>query len=374
MSMQEMASIKFDSKNNLITCQGEWTLAQLPHLENAISQLNDISAHNVTLDGSAVSKIDSAGAWLLTQFLNKISMSDAINHFESFAIPQQKLLDLVTKYRVEADTIPYAKDLSWLEKIGKTSVTYSKDFYSFLAFVGKLGTEFLLTIKNPATFRWKAFMSIIESAGFQALMIIALLSCMIGVVITYQMGLQLKTYGANIFIVDLLGLAILREFAPLITAIMVAGRTGSAFTAQLGTMKLNQEIDALNTMGVSPASLLFLPRVIGLTLVLPLLTMWADIFGIVGGMIMSNNMLDISWADFLNRFHHVVSLRSFLIGIGKAPVFALIISAIGCFEGNEVELNADSIGKQTTKSVVLSIFFIIIADAAFSIIFSKLKL
>ena len=197
---------------------------------------------------------------------------------------------------------------------------------------------------------------------------------MIGVVITYQMGLQLRNYGANIFIVDLLGLSVLREFGPLITAIMVAGRTGSAFTAQLGIMKINQEIDALDTIGVTPAELLLVPRIIGLLISLPLLIMWANIFGVLGGMIMSNNMLNITWYDFLHRFSNVIPLRALLIGLGKAPIFALIIASVGCFQGMQVKENADSVGQNTTRSVVMAIFFIIVADATFSVIFSKLKL
>ncbi len=372
--MHETASIHFDEKNQIIICEGDWTLAHLPQLKNAIDKLKNIKSTTIAIDGSHIRKIDSAGAWLLTQCLNKISTTETKAQFKNFSKPQEKLLSLVSEYSKDTINVPAPRHLSLLERIGKATIDYAKEFYLFLEFVGKVGIEFLYILVHPSKFRWRAFMAIIESSGFHALMIIALLSCMIGVVMTYQMGLQLKTYGANIFIVDLLGLAILREFAPLLTAIMVAGRTGSAFTAQLGTMKINQEIDALNTMGVSPAGLLFLPRIAGLTVALPLLTMWSDIFGIVGGMIMSKNMLGISWQDFLSRFHHVVSLKSFVIGIGKAPVFALIIATIGCFEGDQVGGSADSIGKQTTKSVVLSIFFIIIVDAIFSIIFSKLHI
>ena len=172
----------------------------------------------------------------------------------------------------------------------------------------------------------------------------------------------------------MLGLSVLREFGPLLTAIMVAGRTGSAFTAQLGIMKINQEIDALNTMSVTPAELLLLPRLIGLVIVLPLLTIWADIFGVLGGMLMANNMLGVTWHEFLQRFQHAIPVRALIIGLGKAPVFALLIGSIGCFQGMQVQGSAESVGKRTTKSVVLAIFFIIVADAIFSIIFSKFKL
>ena len=197
---------------------------------------------------------------------------------------------------------------------------------------------------------------------------------MIGIVLAYQMGFQLKNLGATLLIIDLLGLAILREFAPLLTAIMIAGRSGSAFTAQLGMMKIKEEIDALNTMGVLPSQLLILPRIWGLFIALPLLTVWADIFGLLGGMAMTHNMLNISYTDFLQRFPKVVSLSSLLIGIGKAPVFALIIASTACFQGLRVSGSADSVGRQTTRSVVQGIFFIIVADTLFSILFSQLNI
>jgi phospholipid/cholesterol/gamma-HCH transport system permease protein len=155
---------------------------------------------------------------------------------------------------------------------------------------------------------------------------------------------------------------------------MVAARSGSAFTAQLGTMKINQEIDALNTMGVTPAELLLLPRIFALLITLPLLTIWANVFGILGGMLATMNFLHMSWAEFLNRFQREVPLRVLLIGLGKTPIFALIIASIGCFQGMQVEKNADSVGKLTTRSVVLSIFFIVIVDAIFSLLFARFNL
>jgi phospholipid/cholesterol/gamma-HCH transport system permease protein len=188
------------------------------------------------------------------------------------------------------------------------------------------------------------------------------------------MGLQLETYGANIFIAYLSGMAIFREFSPLITAIIVAGRTGSAFTAQIGSMKVNEEVDALLTMGLSPTELLVMPKVLGLLLVFPLLIFWSDVFSILGAMIMSKFMLDISFYDFLQRLRDSVGLKQMMLGLYKAPAFALLIALVGCFQGFRVEGSADSIGSQTTKSVVQSLFLIIIADAIFSIIYSWLKL
>lgn len=248
------------------------------------------------------------------------------------------------------------------------------EFYRFLEFIGELSLTFIRLLKNPKDIPFRSTISVIETAGVYALPIIGLLSFLIGITLTYQMGLQLKNYGANIFIVDLLGLSILREFAPLMTAIIVAGRSGSAFTAQLGTMKIREEIDALRTMGVNPSEILILPKLIGLLVVMPLLTIWSIIFAMLGGMIVSQTMLHVGYFDFLHRFYEAIPVRYFYTGMIKTPVFAVLISSIGAFRGLQVTSSGDSVGTQTTKSVVQSIFFIIVFDAIFSILFSWLKL
>lgn len=245
---------------------------------------------------------------------------------------------------------------------------------SYLEFIGELTFTLFRVLLKPKYIPIKNILSVIESAGVYALPIIALLSFLIGITLTYQMGLQLKNYGANIFIVDLLGLAILREFAPLMTAIIVAGRSGSAFTAQLGTMKIREEIDALKTMGVKPAEILILPKLMGLLIALPLLSVWSAIFGLAGGMIVSKSMLNISYYDFYHRFYEAVPVRYFYTGLIKTPIFGLLIASIGAYQGLQVTSSADSVGTQTTKSVVQSIFFIIVIDAAFSILFSGFQL
>jgi len=227
---------------------------------------------------------------------------------------------------------------------------------------------------QPSRFRWKYFLNNLEINGFRAIPIIAFLSFLIGVVLTYETGLQLRNYGANIYIITLLGTATFREFAPLMSAIIIAGRTGSAITAQLGLMKVNEEIDALRTMGHSPMELLVIPRVFGLIIALPLLIVCADIFGILGGMVMSKAVLSIGYSTFIERFPTNVTLTSFTIGMVKAPVFALIIAVVGSYEGFRVSGSSESIGLQTTKSVVLATFMIIIADATFAIVLSWLNI
>ncbi|MBV8802946.1 MAG: MlaE family lipid ABC transporter permease subunit [Gammaproteobacteria bacterium] len=356
------------------TCQGEWILKNIPDIKADLKKNPFPAKGEIKIDGRAVTLMDSAGSWLLINTLKHAEKSGAKAQIEHFSEQHTKLLSIVKKEIVPEKKIPTSETSFSLADVGKATLEQLSELLAFLAFSGLLACEFVRVFFTPKHWRWGEIAGVIYKTGYQALPIIALLSFMIGVVISYQMGNQLRAYGANIFIVDLLGLSVLREFGPLITAIMVAGRTGSAFTAQLGIMKVNQEIDALNTMGITPAELLILPRLIGLFIALPLLTIWADIFGIMGGMMMAKSMLGVGWYDFLLRFQHEIPLRALIIGLGKAPVFALLIASISCFQGMRVRSSADSVGTQTTRSVVLAIFFIIVADAIFSVIFSKLNL
>ncbi len=214
----------------------------------------------------------------------------------------------------------------------------------------------------------------IRTAGVDAIPIVGLLSFLLGIVIAYQGADQLRQYGANIFVVDLVGLSILREFAPLITAIIIAGRSGSAYAAQIGTMVVTEEIDAMRTLGIVPLELLVLPKILALLIVMPLLTVFADVLGVMGGMIMAHVQLGVGYSEFIDRFAKTIGATAYLIGICKAPVFAMIIAIVGCFQGFCTKGSADSVGQQTTLAVVQSIFLVIIADALFSIAFSTLDL
>lgn len=363
--------LTYDPDNQTLFCQGEWDVKHLTQLKADIESIKLPETGEIIVDGKSIKKMDSAGAWL---FCKEIEIKNRAVKFTHFPEKYQQLIVLI-KSKIETETQPPAQEkINILAELGQKTTLMQKDFLKYLAFVGQLTFEALRVVYAAARFRWGPLSRTIYDTGYTALPIIALLSFMIGIVITYQMGIQLKSYGANVYIVDLLGISILREFSPLLTAIMVAGRTGSAYTAQIGIMKINQEIDALDTMGVTPAELLILPRIGGLFIALPLLTMWSNIFGVLGGMFMSANMLSLTWSDFLQRFQHVVTLKPLLIGLGKAPVFALIIASIGCYQGIMVRGSAESIGRNTTRSVVLAIFFIIVTDAIFSVIFSKLQL
>lgn len=368
---QHTRYLSYDTTQKTVLFEGEWTVTHLKDIANQANQLTFANAATISFDGEHITALDSAGAFELLQLKETLEAKGFAIDWANFKKDQQHLLKIVEDKKTP---VPNAQQPSFFARTGQFTFEQIEEMFAYFSFIGVLSLEALRIYAQPKRYRPSAIAATIYRTGVTALPIVALLSFMVGVVITYQMGLQLKSYGANIFIVDLLGLAILREFGPLLTAIMVAGRSGSAFTAQLGMMKINQEVDALNTMGITPAEVLLLPRIVGLLISLPLLTIWADFFGIFGGMVMSNSMLDITFYDFINRFPQVIKLRNLLIGLGKAPVFALIIASIGCYEGMRVKNDADSVGKNTTRSVVLAIFFIIVADAIFSIIFSKLKL
>lgn len=243
-----------------------------------------------------------------------------------------------------------------------------------LGFVGEVALAFGGCLAHPARMRWRPILFNIQRAGFEALPIVGLLSFLLGIVVAYQGADQLRQYGANIFVADLVGLSMLREYAPLITAITIAGRSGSAFAAQIGTMAVTEEIDAMRTLGIDPLELLVLPKIIALVIALPLLTVFADVLGVAGGMLMAQSQLDVGFGEFLDRMAKAVSITSYAVGIGKAPVFAVIISVVGCFQGFRTKGGADSVGQHTTRSVVQSIFLVIVADALFSIAFSLLDL
>jgi phospholipid/cholesterol/gamma-HCH transport system permease protein len=243
-----------------------------------------------------------------------------------------------------------------------------------LTFFGELSVLSLRGILQPRRIQWLAVWKAVNDTSYGALPIVALLAFLIGVVLAYQLGTQLETYGANIYIVDVTGIAILREFGPLITAILLAGRTSTSFAALIGSMIVNEEVDALRVMGISPIERLVLPRIAGLLIGLPLLIVWADIFAVLGTMVMAKGMFHVDYGAFLARFEYAVALKQYVLGLIKAPVFALIIASAGCFQGFMVKGGADSVGRQTTKAAVQAIFLIIIADAIFSVVYSALGL
>lgn len=372
---QVSAQIDFDEEQAKFQCSGSWSVLALGGLSKQFRDSKLPESQKIIINGESISNFDSAGALALRKCVDQLKERDNQVELTNFSETQHQLLNLIESKKDSLTyQIPPQPKKGFLYQIGKESENKVFQVDGLIILIGDLSTKIFEAFGNWRRFQFPSIVSNIDSAGLKALPIVALLSFLIGVVLAYQMGLQLATYGANNFIAYLSGMAIFREFASLITAIIVAGRTSSAFTAQIGSMKLNEEIDALLTMGLSPTELLVVPKVVGLLIVFPLLIFWSDVFSIIGAMIMSKHMLGIGFEDFLVRLKNDVGLSQMMLGLYKAPVFALLIALVGCFQGFRVEASADSIGTQTTKSVVQALFLIIIADAAFSVVYSWMGL
>ncbi|WP_133127504.1 ABC transporter permease [Legionella nagasakiensis] len=370
---QSNARFVFDKENKIYHCEGDWSILNLGNLFKQFEQDTIPSSTKMTIDGKALEKFDSAGALTLWHCIEKLKKQDNSITLNNFSKQQQELLSLVEEKSENLRyTPPSPKQKNILYHIGEETVHKLNQANGLIVLVGDLSEKIITAFRHLRRFHFPSIIATIHATGVTALPIIGLLSFLIGVVLAYQMGLQLETYGANIFIAYLSGMAIFREFAPLITAIIVAGRTSSSFTAQIGSMKINEEVDALYTMGLSPTELLVVPKVIGLLLIFPLLIFWSDFFSTLGAMIMSKFMLHVGYMDFLSRLQDSVGLKQMMLGLYKAPAFAILIALVGCFQGFRVELNADSLGEKTTKSVVQALFLIIVADAVYSVIYSWL--
>jgi phospholipid/cholesterol/gamma-HCH transport system permease protein len=259
-----------------------------------------------------------------------------------------------------------------LAYVGLSTVDVLLKARDFLGFLGLVTVTVLGVLRHPRRVRLVSLVSQMERTGVSALPIVGLLSLLMGVVFAFQGADQLSRFGAEIFTVNLLGIAFLREMGVMLTAIIVAGRSGSAFTAEIGTMQVNEEVDALRTLGLDPIEVLVLPRLLGLTLTLPLLTFYANLMGLLGGALMCWLALDIPLPAFLHQLRTAITDWSFWLGLVKAPFFAACIALTGCHAGLRVTRSAESVGRLTTVSVVQSIFLVILFDAAFSVVFSKL--
>ncbi len=361
---------------------GSWTARAISAVQPQLDaiQLKAPSAKNskpVIANANGIEALDTAGAWVLHRLFKRLEGEGNPVDLQGLRPDLAKLLDVVAQHADEQAKLPapVAKAPTGIVYLtGKTVADAVEQGVALLAFIGESAIALVACIAHPARMRWRPILFNIRSAGFDALPIVGLLSFLLGIVVAYQGAAQLRQYGANIFVADLVGLSMLREFAPLITAIIIAGRSGSAYAAQIGTMAVTEEIDAMRTIGIAPLDLLVVPKIIALMVAMPLLTAFADLLGVAGGMIMASTQLEVSFNEFLDRFVKAVSPTAYLIGICKAPVFAAIIAVVGCFQGFRTKGGADAVGRQTTRSVVQSIFLVIVADALFSVAFSALDL
>lgn len=357
---------------------GRWLVANAGALDAALRRLGGIApGARLRIDVAGVERLDTAGAWLLLRTSRAFAAQGVVTSIENVAPDFAPLLDQVAKG--EPPTPPPTRHeglagrvVAWVAAIGKRTVEAGRAAVELLDFFGLVVVTLLRTLRRPSRLRWASLVTQMERTGVSALPIVGLLSFLIGVVIAYQGADQLRRFGAEIFTVNLLGVGILRELGVLLTAIIVAGRSGSAFTAEIGAMEVNEEIDAMRTLGLDPIEVLVLPRLLGLVLTLPLLAAYADFMSLFGGALMSWVALGIPPPLFIRQLHEAIGEWTFWVGILKAPFFAATIAQVGCQAGFEVSRSAESVGRLTTLSVVRSIFLVIIIDAAFSVFYSRL--
>ncbi|MBT5051027.1 MAG: MlaE family lipid ABC transporter permease subunit [Rhodospirillaceae bacterium] len=358
----------------VVIATGAWTIRTAPSLSEEIDRMGASNASSGILDLSGVEELDTAGALLVRHLHDRIAKTGMPVEMAGTHKEHATLIDrVVTAGGVKPlPTEVYNPLIALVERVGRAACDACTEAADLLYFLGVTTVSTFRSLVRPKRIRIIPVLSHIEHVGLDALPIVGLLSFLIGVVLAYQGADQLRQFGAEIFTVDLLGISIFREMGVLLTAIVIAGRSGSAFAAQIGTMQVNQEIDAMQTLGLDPVDMLVLPRIFALLISMPLLAVFADVMGLMGGGLMVILTLDVSLVQFLERLQNSISVSTYWVGIVKAPVFGFLIALTGCREGLKVTGSAESVGHHTTRAVVISIFLVIVADAFFSILFSRI--
>jgi phospholipid/cholesterol/gamma-HCH transport system permease protein len=363
-----------DGARLIVSLGGRWDIDGAARLDGELRRLSPGPAQQVSIDIAGVEALDTAAASVLYHARKRLRASGLDAEFTRAQPEQSALLDLV-----EANDVPVACHpprepplRAVVAHVGRASVEALQTGLSMVAFFGLTATTLARATIRPWRIRGTALVSHMEQSGLNAVPIVGLISFLIGVVLAYQGATQLSRFGAEIFVVNLVGVSVVREIGILLTAIVIAGRSGSAYTAAIGSMKVREEVDAMRTLGLDPMEVLVLPRVLALVIVLPLLAFFADAMGLLGGGLMAWISLGITPGQFIERLGDAVPMWSFWVGIIKAPVFAFLIAMVGCYEGFQVSGSAESVGSHTTKAVVEAIFLVIVFDAAFSILFAYL--
>jgi len=356
----------------VIRLAGRMVVAALPDFEAGLKGAPRANA--IELDLSGVEALDTAGAWLIVSLSDRLRAEGTELRITGVAPAQAALIDTVREAMAGEHILPKKERgfTAFLERIGRATVEGRDVFVEGLGFFGLVLARLVQTMLRPGRLRITSLVHHMQEVGFNAVPIVSLMAFLIGVVLAFQGAAQLTQFGAEVFVVELIAISVLRELGILLTAIIVAGRSGSAFTAAIGSMKVREEIDAMRTLGLDPIEVLVIPRVVALLIMLPVLGFVADVAGLLGGALMAWIELGVSPGMFITRLNDTIDVWHPAIGLIKAPFFALIIGVVGCFMGMQVGGSAESVGRLTTKSVVVSIFAVIVADAVFSIFFSEL--
>ena len=357
---------------NVLYLRGRWRLEHVGNIFADVAALPAAPARGWLIDGSRLEDLDTAAAFLLLRHLHELGVVAADIGVRRMPQGPQRLLALV-RDRMTQDSAPAASaHPGVVQRIGRATVRLLRTLATHNAFLGEVALETLALARRPRLFRFKETVSQFESVTLDAIPIAALVTFLIGVVFAYLLGVQAQQYGATIFVVDGVGIAICRELSPILVAVIVAGRSGAAFTAQLGSMKVQEETDAIRTLGLSPIQVLVIPRLVAIVLGLPLLVFVGDLAGIAGGILISATQLGITPAAFVSRLHAVLPMSAFVVGVAKAPVFAAFIAVIACRMGLSVARDARSVGEHTTSTVVQSIVWVIVLDAVFAVTLQRL--
>ena len=347
---------------------GTW---RLTFLERITAQLAALKLPpKVTIDGSKIAEIDSAGALALLNYLELAGESRA--QLIGFAQNELRIVEQVLKRldAARAPTVHHREPI--IAMIGRRAIEVGHGIVGDVNFLGATVAGLAHGLLRPHSLRLRELAVQFEQVCLNAIPVVALVTLLIGIVFTYLLGLQAEQFGANIFVVDGVGIGMTREFAPIIVAVIVAGRSGAAFTAQIGAMKLTEEIDAIRTLGLSPMDVLVLPRVIALMVAMPLLVFIGDLMSLSGAILVADSMLDVTPTTFISRLRDGLDISHPLVGLAKAPVFALVIAVIGCRMGMSVDRDTRAVGMATTSTVVQSIVSVILLDAAFAVFFQEL--
>jgi len=360
----------------VLSPSGAWTAIHAATLESLLNfDAPTIDrANSLKIDMANVSELDTLGAWLLEKMSRGARQAGHSATVVGVAVRYKGLIEDVRQVnRRKPTSRPHQNPvLARLETVGRSTFGAIEDVLVFLQMLGALGSAGLGVLRRPRSLRFKSLVYHLHQVGWQAISIIALVTFLIGAIIAQQGIFHFRKFGAESYVVDLVGILVLREIGVLIVAIMVAGRSGSAYTAELGSMKMREEIDALSTMGLDPVEVLILPRIIALVLALPILAFIGSMAALYGGGLVAWFYGGMSPAIYIARLHEAVSVTHFEVGMIKAPFMALVIGIVACSEGLRVKGSAESLGKQTTISVVKSIFLVIVLDGVFAVFFASI--
>lgn len=362
-----------------LRAEGDWSTSQVAGIDMALRAVGTDpkgEARDVVFDLTGVTRLDTSGAFVLQRTSAALKAQGLTTRYEGLQTAHRLMLDKIDA--LEIFSAPRTKrrpaSITVIERIGATVVLFGREGLIVLSFLGEVVSALGEVVRNPRKLRVVPLIHHMEKAGFDALPLICLLTFLIGAVIAQQGATQLKQFGADVYTVNLISIIFLREVGVLLTAIIVAGRSGSAYTAEIGSMKMREEIDAMRTLGLDPMQMLIVPRVLALVIVLPLLTFVADIMGLIGGGVVALTQLGMAPAVYIDRVRDAAWFWTFGVGILRAPFMALAIALVSCRAGLDVTGSAESVGSQTTRSVVLSIFLVIVLDAMFAMFFTAVGL